>query len=108
MSTANTDIANANQARRAGKAGDLLNIIFDRAVASGLSFEEYVDTLDIDNSGSVSQTELGIILVNKGIKTNPKIVSVLFQKLDRNGSGKILGSEFNESLTNILKTATTD
>ena len=37
MSTANTDIANANQARRAGKAGDLLNIIFDRAVASGLS-----------------------------------------------------------------------
>ena len=103
MSTANTDVANANQARRAGKAGDLLNIIFDRAVASGLSFEEYVDTLDIDNSGSVSQTELGIILVNKGIKTNPKIVSVLFQKLDRNGSGKILGSEFNESLTNILK-----
>ena len=103
MSTANANVANANQARRAVKAGDLLNIIFDRAVASGLSFEEYVDTLDIDNSGSVSQTELGIILVNKGIKTNPKIVSVLFQKLDRNGSGTILGSEFNESLTNILK-----
>ena len=103
MSTASTDIANAGQAAKAEKAVDLLNVIFDRAVSSGLSFEDFVKTLDIDDSGTVSKTELGIILVNKGIKVPPKVIAVLFQKLDRTGSGTVAGKEFNDSLTQILK-----
>ena len=42
MSTANTDIANANQARRAGKAGDLLNIIFDRAIHDEINCQSII------------------------------------------------------------------
>ena len=54
MSTASTDIANAGQAAKAEKAvGHLPNVIFDYAVSSGLSFEDFVKTLDIDNSGTV-------------------------------------------------------
>ena len=96
MSTASTDIANAGQAAKAEKAVDLLNVIFDRAVSSGLSFEDFVKTLDIDDSGSVSKTELSIILVNKGIKVAPKVIAVLFQKLDRTGSGTVAGKECNK------------
>ena len=58
MSTASTDIANAGQAAKAEKAVDLLNVIFDRAVSSGLSFEDFVKTLDIDDSGTRRRKKL--------------------------------------------------
>ena len=102
MSSASA-VENKAQANKAKHADSLLNMLFDRYLTSGKSIEDYVKTLDIDDSGDVSVTELGIIMVNRGIKAPPRVVKVLFQKLDRNGSGKVQGAEFNLGLTQILK-----
>jgi hypothetical protein len=101
MSTAN-NVENAKQAKQATEAKGLLEILFDRWQASGVDVVDYVKTLDIDQTGDVSPTELGIVLLNKGIKSSVATIKVLFQKLDRNGSGKIVGEEFNQGLVQIL------
>jgi Ca2+-binding EF-hand superfamily protein len=56
--------------------------------------EKYFNTLDKDNSGTISREELKAALKANGVPTTPALVDSIMKKIDLSGDGKITKDEF--------------